>query len=71
MLTTEITILWERLIGYKKRENSAFFPVTNPTDIYGTCPRKTQEEQMVTLQGDACLGHESPKDEKNAPMEVT
>lgn len=32
---------------------------------------KTQEEQMVTLQGDACLGHESPKDEKNAPMEVT
>ena len=32
---------------------------------------KTQEEQMVTLQGEACLGHVSPKDEKNAPMEVT
>lgn len=71
MITTEITIFLERLTGYKKGRTLPFSQYQILLISMESVHVKTQEKQMVTLQGDACLGHESPKDEKNAPMGVT
>lgn len=64
MLTTEITTFLERLAGYGKGRTLPFSQHQILLESMESVHVKAQEEQMVTLQGDACLGHESPKDEE-------
>lgn len=64
MLTTEITTFLERLTGHEKGRTLPFSQHQTLLVSMESVHVKTQEEQMVTLQGDACLGHESPKDEE-------